>query len=142
MKLDELTEMMKLDSVIDESNLDGESLKISYLHGKWYSLYVSEARVLRTVHNELKALRRTKTEYYLGKATDEVYLANPLHLKVLRSDLDTYLDSDPDLIMLDERVNTQKLKCEMLESFIKSLNSRGFNIKSAIDFLRFKNGVN
>ena len=142
MKIEEINIMLAEDSKIDESALDAESLKISYLHGKWYAIYMTEARVLRTVHNELKALRRTKTEYYLGKATDEVYLANPLHLKVLRSDLDTYLDSDPEVILLDERVNTQKLKCEMLESFIKSLNSRGFNIKSAIDFLRFKNGVN
>lgn len=142
MTIAELLEKLERDSKIDETNLDRESLRIALLHGAWYSIFMTEARVYRSASNDLKRLRRQKTEYYLGKAQDSVYEKSPLDLKVLRQDLDLYLDSDEEIIALDEKVNTQKLKVEMIESFIKSLNSRGFNIKSAIDFLKFKNGTN
>lgn len=141
MKIDEICEMLEKDSKIDEANLDRESLRIALLHGKWYGIYMDEARIYRKAFNDLKRLKKEKMEYYLGKAPDDVYVAKPLDLKVLRQDLDMYLDADEELIALDEKVDTQRLKIEMIESFIKSLNSRGFNIKSAIDFLKFKNGT-
>ena len=142
MIISELLELLEKDSKIDEANLDRESLRIALLHGKWYAIFMDEARVYRKASNDLKRLRKEKTEYFLGKADDKIYEEKPLDLKVLRQDLDLYIDADEEIIILDERVNTQKIKVEMIESFIKSLNSRGFNIKSAIDFLKFKNGTN
>jgi hypothetical protein len=142
MKFSDLFVMIEEDSKLDYSALDAESLKIPYLHGKYYPLFIEEARLHKKVSNEYKALKKFKSEYYLGRCEDKVYEEFPLQLKVLRSDLDTYLDADPELAALDEKLDTQKRKVEMLESFIKSLNSRGFNIKSAIDFMKFKNGIN
>lgn len=141
MNISELQEMLEADSKIDEAALDKESLRIALLHGKWYSIFMNEARIYRKAFNDLKKLKKFKTEYYLGKCDDVTYQQFPLDHKVLRSDLDTYLDADDEICELDEKVNTQKLKVEMCESFIKSLNSRGFNIKSAIEFMKFKNGV-
>jgi hypothetical protein len=40
----------------------------------------------------------------------------------------------------DEKYEYTKLKVEFLESIIKSLNTRGYNIRSAIDFLKFTMG--
>lgn len=141
MNVSELQALIEVDSKIDEARLDKASLDISLLHGKWYGIFMAEARLYRKLYNDLKKRRKFKTEYYLGKCEDAIYEATPLNHKVLRQDLDTYLDADEELCDLDERVNLQKLKVEMCESFIKSLNSRGFNIKSAIEFLKFKNGV-
>jgi hypothetical protein len=37
-------------------------------------------------------------------------------------------------------VNTQKLKVETIENFLRTLNNRGYAIKTALDFMRFKAG--
>ena len=142
MKFSEITEMIEKDSVIDNANLDRESLRVSLLHGKWYTIFMEEARLLRRMYNEFKKLKKFKTEYYLGKCTDDVYEKFPLHLKVLRSDLEIYLDGDEEMLALDEKVEDQRLKVNTIENFIKALNNRGYNIKTAVDFLKFKNGLN
>ena len=142
MKLSELIEMIQEDSLLDYAALDAESLKIPYLHGKWYPIFIEEAKLHKRISNEYKALKKEKMEYYLGRCEDKVYEEKPLQLKVMRSDLDVYMDADPELAALDDKMDTQKRKVEMLESFLKSLNNRGFNIKSAIDFMKFKNGMN
>ena len=54
--------------------------------------------------------------------------------------IETYLQGDDDLIEANQKLAYQKIKVEFLESIIKSLNTRGYNIKSAIDFLRFTMG--
>lgn len=141
MKLSELKGLMEADSVIDSANLDREVLKIPYLHGKWYPFFIDESRMYRSMISEQRRLKREKMEYYLGKAPDHVYQEKPLDLKILKQDLDFYLEGDADLILIEERVCTQKLKVEMIESFIRSLNNRGYNIKCAIDFIKFKNGL-
>ena len=141
MKISELKEMMEADSAIDNANLDREVLKIPYLHGKWYAFFIDESRMYRSILSDYKRRKREKMEYYLGKSPDEVYQDKPLDLKILKQDLDFYMESDEELIALEERLATQKLKVEMIESFVKSLNNRGYNIKCAIDFLKFKNGV-
>lgn len=133
--------MIENDSVIDNANLDREALKIPYLHGKWYGLFIDESRLYRSLLSEFKRTKKFKMEYYLGKCPDEVYQEKPLDLKILKQDLDFYMEADEELISLEEKLNTQKLKVEMIESFIRSLNNRGYNIKCAVDFLRFKNGL-
>ena len=141
MKLSDLKHMMEQDSVIDHANLDREALKIPYLHGRWYGFFIDESRLYRSLMNEYRQLKRFKMEYYLGKCPDDVYEREPLNLKILKQDLDIYMESDAELNALEEKMNTQKLKVEMIESFVKSLNNRGYNIKCAVDFIKFKNGL-
>ena len=54
--------------------------------------------------------------------------------------LETYLEGDSDIIQLSEKLDYIKQKVDFLESIIKSLNTRGYNLRSAIDFLRFTMG--
>jgi hypothetical protein len=52
-----------------------------------------------------------------------------------------YLEADSDLIELSLKIGLQQEKVELLQNIIKSLTNRGFNIKSAIDFIRFQSGA-
>ena len=54
--------------------------------------------------------------------------------------IETYLAGDNDLIKADEKLDYIKQKVDFLESIIKSLNTRGYNLRAAIDFLRFTMG--
>ena len=65
----------------------------------------------------------------------------PNPLKILRTDIGQYIDADQDIIQLNLKLVYQKEKVEFLENAIRSLNSRGFNIKSAIDWEKFKVGL-
>lgn len=140
MKLSEIEDLIAGDSELDENRLDFESLRIPLLHSKYYRIFMDEMRVLKEIQFQLAVQKKKKTEYYLGRAPDEEYREKPLDLKILKTDLDLYLAADEDLGRLERDSAMQKLKVEMLEKFISSLNQRGFSIKTALDFKKFKAG--
>jgi hypothetical protein len=142
MKLDEIIDGIKQDSNIDLSELDRESVKIPLLISKWTQLFIHESRLLRELELQWKIAFKDQTEYYLGRSPDHVYEQTPLELKILRQDLQLYLDADPILVKLEARRFDQRLKCETIEQFIKNLNQRSFTISNAIRFMMFKNGLN
>lgn len=141
MKFSEIRDMMEQDSIINPAHLDEASLAIPYLHSKWYNLFVEELRILRNIDIEYNILLKEKTEYYLGKASDDVYIQQPLHLKILKQEVDIYLKADSDLIAVESKKSLQKIKVETIENFIKNINNRSFMIKNAIDFRKFVNGI-
>lgn len=142
MKFETILEEIENDSIINESKLDAESLKIPALYAKWYRILVTEFRILSTAEAELDSLNKHKTEYYLGRCPDEVYKEKPLNLRIIKSDLDVYLSADPEIVELKQKIKIQRMKVDTVENFIKTLNNRGFNIKNAIDFRRFQAGLN
>ena len=84
--------------------------------------------------------KKAATHYYLGKAPDEENQKKPTNIKVLKTDIDLYLDADEELQALAKKVNTQKLKVETIENFLRTLNNRGYAIKTALDFRKFAAG--
>ena len=140
MKTKDIQDMMEQDSVIDATQLDTESLKIPMLHNKYYNIYIEEYKILKALETSLKKETKFKTEYYLGKCPDSVYTEKPLNLKILKADVETYIQTDNDIIEINTKITIQKVKVDLIDAFIKQINQRSFNIKNAIEFLRFKNG--
>ena len=140
MTLNELLESIELDSKIDHNRLDFEALSIPSLHAKYYRIFVEEARILKSLQVDFATEKKAATHYYLGKAPDEEYQKKPTNIKVLKTDIDLYLDSDEELQVLAKKVNTQKLKVETIEGFLRTLNNRGYAIKTALDFRKFAAG--
>ena len=62
------------------------------------------------------------------------------HLKILRQDLDVYLNADKELGELQSKIDYTKQKVDFVENIIKQLVNRGYLIKNAIDFMRFQTG--
>jgi len=52
-----------------------------------------------------------------------------------------YLDSDKDIITNNIRIVNQKEKISFVEEVLKNINQRNFQIKNAIDWRRFTQGV-
>lgn len=140
MNLEEIQDLIEEDSKLDDSRLDWELLRIPSLHSKYYRLYSSELSALKKLNLAYFSARKKKTEYYLGKAPDEVYKEKPLDIKILKTDVDTYLDSDEELHQSLTEMELHKIKVDMVEKFLSSLRDRGFNIKTAVDFMKFKAG--
>lgn len=144
MKLEDIQVLWEKDCNIDRTELGEESLKISQLHSKYFKLYSSERLLLKKLDKDYKELYKTKFEYYNGVLShDELKQQGwePFSLKVLKSDLHIYLDSDRDITNFQLKIDMQKEKIDFLENIIKSLNTRGYQIKSAIDWIKFTAGV-
>ena len=134
MDFDKIIEEWKQDCPIDDTTLDKESVKIPTLHGKYLELHSREKIFLNYLEVEYKKLYKERWEYYSGKAE------KPFQLKLLKTDLYIYLDSDDKLCELKEKVDTQKQKVSYVESVIKSLETRSFHITNAINWRKFTAG--
>ena len=83
---------------------------------------------------EHKRLYREKWEYYGGKADAKVYAAKPFDLKVLKNDLQMYINSDEDIIELEKKVVYYETIVEFIDGVIKSIDNRGWDIRNAQDW--------
>lgn len=140
MKISEILDNIEGDSEIDKSRLDNESLNIPKLHSKYIRMLAAEKDLLRRLQQKMITLHKEKWEYYSGKAPAEVYREKPFNIKVLKSELDRYIDSDDEVIKLASYVSEQQDKVSILEDWIKQINGRSFQIKNAIDYIRWTNG--
>ena len=143
MNTDDISKLWAEDSPIDGTNLVGESKKIPLLHSKYYNLYYREVLRVKKLKAEYKELERLKREYYDG-SMDEITLKEqgwkPFQLKVLRNDLDKYIQSDKDIIKLSLTIDFHTANANYLEDIIKTIHSRNFVIKNMIDILKFQAG--
>lgn len=144
MKISELHDQWEKDSSIDRSELGEESLRIPQLHAKYYRMYSVERQVMRQWEQALKKLHKLKFEYYNGTISEEDLKSQgwePFSLRILKTDLSMYMDADEELIKARSYMEQQQEKIDFLESVIKNLPSRGFQIKAAIDWEKFKAGA-
>jgi len=143
MKLEEIENEWSKDSKIDKLSLDEESLKIPELHNKYYKIYIREKIQLKKLKSDLDELIKLKKDYYDGRLSKEElneYGWQPFNLTILKSEMDTYLNADVDLINKKLKCAAQSEKVDFLHSIIDSVSKRTFVIKNAIEFLRFTNG--
>jgi len=141
MELEQIQTEIQLDSVLNETKLDTESLKIPMLHSKWYNYLIFEAQTLKRVERTFNKVKKARIEYYLGKAPDEVYKEHPKPYNVLKQDLELYLSADDEYQVQQELITNQQIKIDLIEQFLKQVSQRSFNIKNAIDFMKFKSGL-
>lgn len=144
MKFDDIMHMWEQDAKMDRTELGEESVKIPLLHYKYYKLFVDEGLLYKKLEIDYKSLYKLKYEYYMGTLDQETIQQKgwePNSLKILKADLAVYTDADSDLQHIQARLDVQKQKITFLESVIKSISNRGFLIKNAIDWERFKVGA-
>lgn len=144
MKLSELQEMWVEDSKIDETNLGRESVKVPTLHAKYINFLSSTRLNLRKAESEYWNCRRKKYRYYRGEMSraeleDEGW-TQWQGTKPLKNEIDEFLQGDADLIALQDKIEYFKTVLYQLEQIIRSINSRTWDIKSSIEWIRFQNG--
>jgi hypothetical protein len=144
MKIDDIYTQWEQDSHIDRSELGNEALNIPKLHHKYFKIFTNERLVLRKYEAEFKQLKLAKHEFFTMGPTTETHEKGwklPPQGKIIRSDVNNYIEADQEVINMSLRIGVQQEKIELLESIIKSLTGRGFNIKAAIEWEKFKVGI-
>ena len=143
MTLDDIRKEIERDTKINPLDLDLESLKIPQLHGKYLNFLLDERLVLAQIQADAAIVTRIKWEYYTGQMSREELEAKgwePFSLKILRQDLDIYIDSDADVVKSRQKAVYQKEKIALLEEIVKELNNRHWKIRNALDWIKFKSG--
>ena len=143
MTLDDIRKELERDTRIDDSALDTESLRIPQLHNKYMNFLLEERLMSAKYENDVAVILRDKWEYYTGKMSEEQLVARgwePFNLKILRNDLDMYLNADADIVKAKQKVYYQREKIGLLEEIVKELNNRHWKIRNAIEWRKFVNG--
>ena len=141
MNLEFIQGLWDKDSVIDNELLHSESTKTPALHAKYYKIYTNILTLQKAQETQFKILKKEKWIYYSGKASPEVYAEKPFDYKVLKADLDKYFDADADLIKLVGSEMCIRDRLDYLESILKIISNRTYQIKNAIEWQRFTNGL-
>lgn len=143
MKIEDILEEWKKDSQIDNTELGDELSKIPKLHQKYFEIYIQEKMILKSHEADMKRLKLEKYEFYTQGPNEETLAKGwkfPAKGMILKTDVGLYMDGDPDIIKLSLKIGLQQEKLELLESIIKSFNSRGYNIRAAIDWMKWTSG--
>jgi len=144
MKLSDLQQSWEKDAKIDEMNLGGESTRIPILHAKYLNFLTSAKLNLRKAESEYANMRRKKYRYYRGEMTkfelDDEGWSQWQGTKPMKNEMDEFLSFDSDLVALQDKIEYFKTVLYHLEQIIRSLNSRTWDIKNHIEWLKWSNG--
>lgn len=133
----------QLDCVINQSNLESESLLTAKLYTKYLKYNIYFKRKQFELENELKPVVKLYTDYYQGNLTvDELKQNNlePLDKVTKYKDLDLHLSTTPPISEINNELFHIKMTLSLLEGILECLKQRNWNIRNSIDFLKFKNG--
>jgi Recombination, repair and ssDNA binding protein UvsY len=131
------------DLSFDRSELDSEAERTAQIHNKYLVFLLDETTQLETMRRAYDSLWHQQTLYYLGKAEDKVYKEKPFDFKVrpIKSEVEQWLKADPDIQSADAAIKAQEKVVKYLTDTLRQINSRGYDIKAMIEWIRFKNGL-
>ena len=125
------------------NNLYDESLRQIGLHSKW-AIKLSNAK------KEYRQLKQNKDSVYLklwkfyqqkmSQSFQTQYIVG-FSEKVLKSDVDKYIEADEAWVKIKETVQNQYALVELIESMMEGIKQRGFAIKHAIEYKKFEAGL-
>ena len=145
--LQEILEMWKKDSVIDEMNLDEASRDSAKLHGKYLELLSVNRMKLKKAELDFKVLLKDKWLHLNGKMSQAEMDAkgwdyDPLGgLTVLKGDMDYYYDSDPVIQEHQAKIQYITELCDTLKEILDNIKWRHQTIKNMIEWRKFTSGI-
>ena len=133
--------MWKKDSVIDTDLYCEESTKIPQLHMRYMEFHNTFSLMKKERELEMRRLIREKWLYYKGKAPSKVYKEVPFDLKLTtKEEISMFIESDEDICKLQYKIDYIEQMLTFLDSVLRQIGNRNFQIKNAIDWEKFKNG--
>jgi len=147
LKLDDVLEMWKKDSPIDEMNLDSSSINSAKLHSKYLELLSITKLQCKKKEMDFKVLLKNKYLWYNGKLSkqemdDLGWEYDPLNgLKILKGEMDHFYDSDKDIQAAQGQIEYLKTLIDTLTEILENIKWRHQNIKNTIEWRKFTSGM-
>jgi hypothetical protein len=148
LNIEDVLEMWKKDSEIDEFKLDQSTINIAKLHSKYLEL-ITITKIQRKKRDlEYKILLRDKWLYYNGKLSQENidelgWEYDPFKglNKPLKGDMNYYYDSDDDIQKAQAKLEYFKVLEETLKEILDTIRWRHQSISNIIKWRSFEAGV-
>ena len=144
MKLSDIQAEWTKDSEINELELGREATRVPTLHSKYLVILSNVKLQYRKAESDYNMVRRLKYRYYRGEMSQDELTDNGWIQwqgnKPLKNEMDEFLQYDDDLNKLVDKVEYYKTVIYTLEQILRSINSRTWDIKSAIEWNKFTNG--
>tara|TARA_B100001996_G_C18644241_1_gene586765 strand:- start:678 stop:1106 length:429 start_codon:yes stop_codon:yes gene_type:complete len=141
MNIETIQKLWEVDSHINSEEFDKESTKIPQLHMRYMDLFNTMTLLKKDRELELKRTNKEKWLYYKGRAPASVYKFQPFDLKLTTSDeIKMFIDADEEIQKLKYKIAYADQCCVFLESILKQITNRGFQIKNAVDWQKFQAG--
>ena len=141
MDLEQINEMWKRDSVIDDVLIDQAAIKIPQLHQKYMTLHREYSLLLKKKRLEMRKMQHKKWLYYSGKADPKEYEDEPFNHKVMKGDVGYWVDVDEDVQRCELKVEYYSATLKTLEEILKQVHQMSYNIKNVIEWRRFVGGA-
>ena len=141
MTLDELKLQVKKTGGRWWNYLTKKSYKNQELYAKYLDHKTNFELLLYKAKGDYKILFKDKWEYYGGKADAKIYVTKPFDLKVLKTDLNIYIESDEEIIKLEHKIAYLETTIKYIDGVLRSIQSRGWDIKNAISWKQFEAGM-
>lgn len=141
MTLEEIQKMWSEDAQIDDDLLCVESTRIPQLHQKYLIIFNEFSLMKKENEFRYKIMLRDKWRYYKGKAPKEMYKELPFDLKLTtKEEVTLFLEADEDLQKIGLKIEYINQILTYLDSILKMVSNRTYQIKNAIEWQRFKGG--
>lgn len=137
----EIQEEWAKDSIVDETSVGPELLKLSKLQSKYTGYLAENSLISKKKLIEYNKMRAVKWDYYNGNMSkeelDERGWKPYLYTVKLKEGIERCLDRDEDLnnmlmnkVLYDEAVS-------LCESILKAINNRGYSLKAWVDYQKY-----
>ena len=142
MNLENLQEMWKTDSKLDDDLHDNDSIAIPQLHMKYMEFHNTYSLMKRERELEMKRLVRDKWLYYKGKAPAAVYKEMPFDYKLTAKDeISMFIEADEEIQKIQYKIDYIEQVLFFLDGVLRMINNRTYHIKNAIEWKRFQSGM-
>ena len=141
-QVDALLEEWKKDAKLDKLELSSELRKIPSHQSKYLQILSTHRRAFQEGERRMTKMRRIKYEYYTGRL-DQASLTKygwqsfPFTLK---GDLNTYMESDKDLLNARAVLSIHEEIVSICESIMKELNNRTWQLKEICGWEKYIGG--
>jgi hypothetical protein len=144
MKLQEIQDMWVEDAKVDQTNLGRSAARVPELHAKYLNMLTSVRLQYRKAEVDYLRLRKLKFRYYRGEMSKEELASlgweQYLNNRPLKNEMEDVMTTDEDIIKSMDKMEYIKTVLFQLEQILKSINSRTWDVKSAIEWYKFTNG--
>ena len=116
-------------------DLKDEARKIPMLHCKWLDKYQKMVLMKKEALYAFQMLYKEKYSFYMGRE-DECP-----DVKIMKNEVPIYLNADVELNKAQGRLDLYDTYEKTLKEILNNINNRSFQIKNAIDWLRYSRGI-
>lgn len=141
MPIEQLEREAEKDMELRIDRTEQDSANTPTIFNKYHKQYRFVQQELTVCESALKHLRFKKWLYYSGKDKPRVYDEKPLDLKVMKSDVNKFIDADEEVMEMTLKLNLLEIKKKFIAEKLKEISNRSYMINNILKTLEFKHGI-